>query len=126
MHALLLTAVLLTSHAENVMILKAIDKICSDSWCEGDYSFRFDSVQLDTPSNSTRVVFSMSLDHTTEVNANASILTQKFEVLCHVPGYSTFAGIMQDNDRLNLAFYTSLTACIQDLEGRLSRVNRVN
>ena len=126
MQALLLTAALLTTSAEKATILKAIDNICGDTWCEGEFSFRFDKVSLDTQSNSTRVVFTMSIKDPSEIDANASILSQTYKVSCKVPGYSTYAGIMEDDDRLNWDFYMGMTACIQKLEDRLSRVNRVN
>lgn len=124
MYAYLLAAALTTPQAETATILKAIDNICGDTWCEGDYSFRFQKVTLDTAKNSTRVLFTMSIAYPTEIDSSAIILKQKFDVSCDVAGYSTFAAIMDRNDQLNWDFYTSLTDCIQKLEGRLSRVNR--
>ncbi len=124
MYALLLAAALTTPQAETATILKAIDNICGDTWCEGDYSFRFHKVSLDTAKNSTRVLFTMSFNDPTEIDSSAMILKQKFDVSCDVAGYSTFAAIMEKNDQLNWDFYTSLTDCIQKLEGRLSKVKR--
>lgn len=124
MYALLLAAALTTPQAETATILKAIDNICGDTWCEGDYSFRFRKVTLDTTKNSTRVLFTMSINDPVEVDSSAIIVKQKFDVSCDVAGYSTFAAIMDKNDQLNWDFYTSLTDCVQKLEGRLSKVNR--
>jgi hypothetical protein len=127
MQAFLLVAALVnpTPVTEDQTILKAIDNICGDTWCEGDYKFVFNKVILDTARNTTRVLFTMKIeDYTIEVDANASILMQSFDVACNVPGYSTFAGIMTSNDSLNWDFYTGLTDCIQKLESRLTRVNR--
>lgn len=126
MHAFLLTAALVNPNMEAATILKAIDNICGDTWCEGDYSFRFENVILDAASNSTRVLFTMSIHNAIELNPNASILTQKFDVSCNVPGYSTFASIMTADDRLNWDFYTNLSDCINNLEQRLSKINRGN
>jgi hypothetical protein len=124
MHAFLLAAALVNPQAETATILKAIDNICGDTWCEGDYSYRFAKVILDTDRNSTRVLFTMSINYPTEIDSSAVILSQKFDVSCDVSGYSSFASIMENNDQLNWDFYTSLTECIQKLEGRLSKVNR--
>jgi hypothetical protein len=66
----------------------------------------------------------MSINYPTEIDSSAVILSQKFDVSCDVSGYSSFASIMENNDQLNWDFYTSLTECIQKLEGRLSKVNR--
>ncbi|WP_141733478.1 hypothetical protein [Oligoflexus tunisiensis] len=128
MHVFLLAAALLSTpneNTENAAILKAIDNICGDTWCEGDYSFRFDKVTLDTERNSTQVFFNMSYPYSTELDVQASILTQSFDVSCVVPGYSTYAGIMENEYQLNWDFYTSLTDCIQTLEERLTKINRI-
>ncbi len=124
MYAFLFAAALVNTPADTSTILKAIDNICGDTWCEGDYSFRFHKVTLDTARNSTRVVFTMSIQDPSEIDSSAVILKQKFDVSCNVAGYSSFATIMQTNDQLNWDFYTSLTDCIQKLEGRLSKINR--
>lgn len=126
MHAFLLAAALAYPQPETTTILKAIDNICGDTWCEGDYSFRFHKVNLDTARNSTRVLFTMSLNYPTEVDSSTVILKQRFDVSCDVTGYSSFATIMQNNEQLNWDFYSSLTDCIQKLEGRLSKVNRLD
>jgi hypothetical protein len=125
MYAFLLAAALTQPQAENATILKAIDNICGDTWCEGDYSFRFNKVILDATKNSTQVLFTMSINYPIEIDSSAIITKQTFDVSCHVAGYSSFATIMENNDQLNWDFYTSLTDCIQKLEGRLSKVNRV-
>ncbi len=124
MYAFFLAAALVNPQAETSTILKAIDNICGDTWCEGDYSYRFHKVTLDTARNSTRVVFTMSIQDPSEIDSSAVILKQKFDVSCNVAGYSSFATIMQTNDQLNWDFYTNLTDCIQKLEGRLSKINR--
>jgi hypothetical protein len=126
MHVFLLAAALMNPQAENASILKAIDNICGDTWCEGDYSYRFDKVILDTARNSTRVLFTMSYPYETAIDESALILKQSFDVSCEVKGYSSFATIMENNDQLNWDFYLGLTDCIQKLEGRLSKVNRVS
>ncbi|MDQ3235793.1 MAG: hypothetical protein M3Q07_28630 [Pseudobdellovibrionaceae bacterium] len=126
MQAFLLAAALAnpTPATEAKTILKAIDNICGDTWCEGDFSYRFNKVILNPTNKSTRVLFTMSINDAIEIDANTSIVKQKFDVSCTVTGYSTFSEIMTSNDTLNWDFYTGLGDCIQKLEGRLSKVNR--
>lgn len=126
MYSLLFTAALLAQNPETETIRKAIDNICGDTWCEGDYKFRFQKVVLDSTSNSTQVFFTMRITDSWEVSPQATIRNQQFYLTCSVPGFSTYGSIMQSGDSLNWDFYTSLTDCIQTLEGRLSRVFRVN
>lgn len=124
MYALLLAAALTTPQAETATILKAIDNICGDTWCEGDYSFRFKNVYLNAESNSTKVQFTMSINYPIELDANSTINRQNFAVSCIVPGFSKPNSILEPNGSLNWEFYSNLTDCIQKLEARLSKVNR--
>ncbi|MDQ3235620.1 MAG: hypothetical protein M3Q07_27740 [Pseudobdellovibrionaceae bacterium] len=118
MHAFLLTAVLLASNSDAPTILKAIDSICGDTWCEGDFSFHFQNVVLDTSTNSTTVIFTIGINDPID---STQILPTQFQASCTVTGYSTFATIMQSNRSLSQDFYNRLTECIQDLEGRVSK-----
>lgn len=38
-------------------VLRAVDNICGDTWCEGDYNFRFNKLFCSSVSKSCRVVF---------------------------------------------------------------------
>ena len=124
MFALLLSAALLTPAQETEAIRKAIDNICGDTWCEGDYKFRFQKVVLVPKDNSTQVFFTMRQTDGVEVSPAATIRSQQFYVSCQVSGFSSFAGIMEADDRLNWDFYSSLSDCINSLEGRLTKVFR--
>jgi hypothetical protein len=127
MHVFLLAAALLSTpneQTEKAGILQAIDNICGDTWCEGDFVFRFDKVTLDTENNRTHVFFNMSYPDFIELDSQATIVNQSYDVSCVVPGYSTYTGIMENEYQLNWDFYLSLTDCIQKLEERLTKINR--
>jgi hypothetical protein len=53
LQALLVGSLIYSSHAQalssdwNREALDAIDSICADTWCSGDYNYRFDSLKCD-------------------------------------------------------------------------------
>lgn len=53
------TAVTRSSTSEDTKLLKAIDSICGDTWCEGDFEFKFESLRS-LPNGSVEVRFVMS------------------------------------------------------------------
>jgi len=38
-------------------VLRAIDNVCGDTWCEGDYNFRFNQLFCSTRTKSCRMIF---------------------------------------------------------------------
>ncbi|HYX35283.1 MAG TPA: hypothetical protein VE954_19475 [Oligoflexus sp.] len=118
MHAFLLTAALLSSNSDAPTILKAIDSICGDTWCEGDFGFHFQNVVLDASTNSTTVFFTIGINDPVDITQIQPI---QFQASCTVAGYSTFTTIMQSDDSLTQEFYARLTECIQDVEDKLSK-----
>ena len=38
-------------------VLRAIDNVCGDTWCEGDYNFRFDQIFCSSHTKTCRVIF---------------------------------------------------------------------
>jgi hypothetical protein len=113
-------------------VLRAIDNICGDTWCEGEFQFKFHRVSMNKSSNTTRVYFTMSIgkDNVLDVTPiaaqgfTAQVGLQKFAVDCTIPGYGTPEVLLRDEDSLNWDFYLSLSSCIEALEERLTRVSR--
>lgn len=85
---------------EKVKILAAIDSICGDTWCEGDYDYRFLSIQFDTQHNTTGVFF--------------NVINEKkiYDKTCIVEGYSTADQILTQYGSLDNGFYDKLNICI--------------
>jgi len=111
-------------------IMKALDGICGDSWCEGAFDFRFQQVVLKAEKNETQILFRMSqqypvrLDWKENQGFKAQINQRFYDVSCILPGYATFDSIMQSEYILRWEVYTVLTQCIGDLEDRLMRVTQ--
>jgi hypothetical protein len=111
-------------------IMKALDSICGDSWCEGAFDFRFQQVVLKPAKNETQILFRMSqqypvrLDWKENQAFQAQINQRFYDVSCILPGYSTYDAIMQSQYILRWEVYTALTQCINSLEDRLMQVTK--
>lgn len=111
-------------------IMKAIDDICGDSWCEGAFDFRFQQVVLKPEKNETQIFFRMSqqypvrLDWKESQGFKAQINQRFYDVSCLLPGYASYDSIMQSEYALRWEVYTTLTQCIGALEDRLMQVTK--
>ncbi|WP_141735199.1 hypothetical protein [Oligoflexus tunisiensis] len=118
------------AEADADRIMKAIDSICGDTWCEGAFDFRFHQVVLKPQKNEVQVFFRMSqqypvrLEWTKGQIFQAQINQRFHDVSCLLPGYSTYDGIMQSEYVLRWEVYTALTQCINALEDRLMQINQ--
>ena len=45
------------SVAQKKSVLRSIDNVCADTWCSGDFNFRFNQIFCSTRTKSCRVVF---------------------------------------------------------------------
>ena len=121
MYGLLFAAAMLCPTSAANHILKEIDNTCSDTWCGGDYAYRFKKVILEPATDSTRVLFTMSIAGESELEHGATLANQSFDVSCRIDGYSTYSEVMESENTLDWGFYLLLTDCIQTLEEHLSR-----
>lgn len=111
-------------------VRKAIDNICGDTWCEGDYSFRFKKVVFDEANNLTRVYFNMGLrefaPHVETANEFESSLDHaSFDVSCVVKGFSHPKDILADDHTVKWEFYTPMSDCVQRLEQKLRSLSNL-
>lgn len=111
-------------------IMKAIDDICGDSWCEGAFDYHFQKVLLKPEKNETQILFRMSQEYPVRLDWNenqvfkAQINRRFYDVSCILPGYSSYDRIMQSEYALRWEVYTALTQCINALEDRLMKVTQ--
>lgn len=109
-------------------ILVAIDNICDDTWCEGDYGFTFKKVHCD---QNTVVIDFVIVEKGVQVNVSFSDnvgyigsvrnTSVYHSVSCKILGrYENLADIL-DSDRLQEDFYGKLTNCIFALEKSLRK-----
>lgn len=106
-------------------IRKAIDNICGDTWCEGDYRYSFASVTLDAKANQFTVDFTMTpyLDDETVLDDEdvSAIVKPGASVQCIVKGYSDASVIVGSFGQLNDKVYDALSKCVNTLEDKLAK-----
>ena len=110
------------SPREEATVLKLIDGICADTWCGGDYNFRFD--RLDCKSGcpgrpgSCKLTFRM-FSHATDIATGPT-----YTRACKTPGFTGFDSLVETGasyQLLNWDYYEALTECIARVESNLPR-----
>lgn len=94
-------------------ILRQIDNVCADTWCEGDYNFKFNEFTCDKERKTCELNFQFIKydDNNTEILSSI-----KF---CHFEKIKSYRQLMESKHQLNENFYDDLSDCISDLEGSL-------
>jgi hypothetical protein len=105
---------------EEAVVLKAIDDICGDTWCEGDHNFSFDRLECvegcagrGGSCQLTFRIFSYDTDLETGPTYTRS---------CRTPGFTGFDSLFEtfgDYHALQPAYYDALTECIGRVESHL-------
>ncbi len=97
------------SEVTSEKILDAIDMICGDTWCSGDFDYNFQSISL----NGGKAVLTYDLVANTSSN-----LTQSFPYVCVIEGYQSFESMLEAGDASVLAqsFYDKLNHCTGENE----------
>lgn len=105
-------------------VLKLVDDICGDSWCEGDRNFHFDQVRC-TPScgknpGTCRLAFRV-------FPFDSDLVTgPTYALSCETSGFTGFASLIDTApsgyQSLNWQYYDSLSTCISELESQLPPV----
>ena len=99
------------SAGQQASIVRAIDNICGDSWCEGDYDFKFNAFNCNVKSSLCDLNFQF-------IDRNGEQALYSKKQVCSFSGIKSYQQIM-DNDRsLNQEFYNELNNCINEKEGR--------
>jgi hypothetical protein len=121
MKFLLLSALLLSttpvfsadlfSMAQKKEVLQAIDGICGDTWCEGDYNFRFNKFSCDKATSSCELNFQFIKTDDKGENETFSA-----EQVCRFNNIKEFHQVMDSKFSLNEEFYSTLTDCIWEKE----------
>jgi hypothetical protein len=108
------------SKPEEAAVLKAIDDICGDTWCEGDHNFSFDRLECVKGcagrSGSCRLTFRV-FSHETDVKTGPTYTRS-----CRTLGFAGFGSLVEsfgDYHALQPAYYDALTECIGRVESQL-------
>lgn len=96
----------LLSKAEKNELIRAIDDACGDSWCEGDYNFKFVNFSCDKSALSCDLSF-----HFIKSNEQ-SLETYSPVQICHFKNITSFSQLKDSKYSLNEKFYDDLTECI--------------
>lgn len=107
---------------QQATVLKLIDDICGDTWCEGDHNFRFDELDCrkgcggrDGSCKMTFRIFSYDTDLETGPTYTRS---------CRTGGFAGFDSLVETHgtyQSLAPAYYDALTECISQVEDSLPR-----
>jgi hypothetical protein len=108
------------SPAQEKVVLKLIDDICGDTWCEGDNNFAFDSLSCRSGSAHSPVGGSctLKLDIIPRVDD-----PPRYRRSCSTHGFTGFDSLVSTAPNgyqsLQPAFYDALSECINRLEADL-------
>ena len=108
--------------------LKAIDSICGDTWCGGDYDFKFRRLLcFDNPNSSCKLYFTMSFKEgekgreTVIQGGTFQVASESytFDVACRLSGIANQNDLLTPQGELNQGVYATLTRCINQIERQL-------
>ena len=111
-------------------VLRAIDSVCGDAWCEGPYEYEFQQVSFDPERKSTNLQFRLIQDAESarfqikeSKDFSGQIKAMSYDLVCEIPGFADAESSLSSAYTLNHDFYRSLDACIQSLEKKVSRLS---
>lgn len=117
------------SSSEAERIRTALNTFCLDNWCEGPYNLQFQNVVLAPKLNKVDLFFrairrddNLKLPVMDGSSSEARILSQNYELMCSIKGFSEEARILASPSTLRADFYRELTQCIEQLQDRLLSV----
>ena len=99
------------SRAEERIVLKLVDDICGDTWCEGDYDFRFRRLFCDSNTATCLLMFQMA----SRQGPGSAWRRQ----MCRTGGFFDFDSLVVTTSGgyqwLTGSYYEALSACIGQL-----------
>jgi len=105
----------LTENQKNV-ILKEIDNICGDTWCEGDYDYSFNTFSCDDITNKCVMEFDVIASADEEYNEEGVI----YPTRCTINEMSSYDQMIKTSSsgmtRLVDEFYTKVSDCVDEGE----------
>ncbi|MET0591937.1 MAG: hypothetical protein ABW133_04510 [Polyangiaceae bacterium] len=104
------------SRTESKTVLKLLDDICGDTWCEGDHDFRFLKIGCHE-SSATCTLFFLMFPYDTSPSV-ASLRS------CKTGNFAGFASLVETDSQgvpsLTAGYYDAISSCIARLEERSS------
>ncbi len=99
----------LFSPEQNNQIVKAIDYICGDIWCEGYYDYKFIGLSCDKSGQDCDLSFQFK-----ESFDDRRVQYSPVQV-CHIDGISSLNQVMEDDQYLQFGFINKLNDCFEEL-----------
>ena len=94
------------------LVLEAVDNICGDTWCEGDFNFEFTHFDLDKGKGVAKLMFNLLFEED---------IVKKYPTKCILNGFNNFSDIITNYNgyygvQLTDNYYEKLSECISDRE----------
>lgn len=106
----------LTSHQESD-VLTAIDNICGDTWCEGDFDYSFNAISCDFKTATCKFEFDY-IWYEFDEEYEEILETITIPHTCELTGVESLSYMLEDSNYLDLKweFYHTVGDCISDGE----------
>lgn len=105
---------------ERATVLKLIDDICGDTWCEGDHNFSFDRLECQKGCRGSEGTCKLTFrvfSYDTDLETGPV-----FKRSCQTSGFDGFESLVQTTgnfSQLQPDYYAELTDCISQVEAAL-------
>lgn len=110
---------------QEAIVLKAIDDICGDTWCEGEHNFSFERLECTVGCSglpgSCRLTFRV-FSYDTDLETGPTYTRS-----CQTPGFTGFNALVEsfgEYHSLQPAYYDALSECIDRVESGLRSISR--
>lgn len=94
-------------------VINEIDNVCGDTWCEGDYNFKFNELACEKLTHTCELTFQFIALDDNEVEKFSPIQ------VCRVENIKGFRDLMDNKHSLNENFYEAISDCISEKEGNI-------
>ncbi len=101
------------STTERKNIVRMIDNVCGDTWCEGDFNYRFNDFACDK----TTHVCELNFQFIREEDEKSK--TYSTEQICRFENIKEIAQIVESKFSLTDDFYSSVNDCINEKESQV-------
>jgi hypothetical protein len=102
-------------------VLRLVDNICGDTWCEGDHNFHFDRIECSRACG--KVPGTCRLNFRIFPSDSDLKTGPTYALRCKTSGFSGFASLVDTAPNgyqsLNWQYYDALSACLNELESEL-------
>jgi len=101
---------------QSAVVLKLLDDICGDTWCEGEYDWHFPKIVCHFSAGTCTLTFRI-----TDANEEPP---KTYWRSCRVEGFERFEDMVETAPNgyqsLKDAFYTKVSTCIEGIEDHLA------